>query len=135
MSAKIAGDDDGPIAEINIVPFVDIILVVLIIFMVTTPIMMKPSINVSLPKAGSGDTTAPSELTVTIRADQSLLLNGKPTSAAEITTYSKELAGKRPDVQAIISADKNVPHGNVVGIIDAVKSGGVKKFAITIDRK
>ena len=135
MSARIAGDEDEPIAEINIVPFVDIILVVLIIFMVTTPIMLKPSINVSLPKAGSGDTTAPSELTVTIRANGQLMLNGKATDVAAITAYGKELSAKRPDVQAIISADKDVPHGNVVGIIDAVKSGGVKKFAITIDRK
>ena len=97
--------------------------------------MMKPSINVSLPKAGSGDSSAPSELTVTIRADGGLLLNGKATSTGAVTAYSKELSTKRPDVQAIISADKDVPHGTVVGLIDAVKSGGVKKFAITIDRK
>ena len=49
--------------------------------------------------------------------------------------YAHELATKRPDVQAIISADKDVSHGRVVTIIDAVKSGGVKKFAITIDKK
>lgn len=135
MAARISGDQDEPIAEINIVPFVDIILVVLIIFMVTTPIMMKPSINVSLPKAGSGDSTAPSELSVTILSNGELSLNGKPTTAEGITAYSKDLAVKRPDVQAIISADKDVPHGRVVSIIDAVKSGGVKKFAITIDKK
>ena len=135
MAARIGGDQDEPIAEINIVPFVDIILVVLIIFMVTTPIMMKPSINVNLPKAGSGDSTAPSELTVTIMSDGGLSLNGKATTPEGITAYSKELAVKRPDVQAIISADKDVPHGRVVSIIDAVKTGGVKKFAITIDRK
>ena len=45
------------------------------------------------------------------------------------------MVGKRPDVQAIISADREVQHGRVVTIIDAVKSGGVKKFAITIDKK
>ncbi|HMN67275.1 MAG TPA: biopolymer transporter ExbD [Bdellovibrionales bacterium] len=135
MASKITGDNDEPIADINIVPFVDIILVVLIIFMVTTPIIMKPSINVNLPKAGSGDETAPSELTIAISANGSLALNGQPTDEAAINTYAQELAGKRPDVQAIISADRDVPHGRVVSIIDAVKSGGVKKFAITIDKK
>lgn len=134
MASKISGDNDEPISDINIVPFVDIILVVLIIFMVTTPFIMKPSININLPKAGSGDDTTPSELTVTVGTNDMLALNGKPTTLEALTEYSHELSGKRPDVQAIISADKEVPHGRVVGVIDAVKSGGVKKFAITIDK-
>lgn len=135
MASKISGDNDEPIADINIVPFVDIILVVLIIFMVTTPFIMKPSININLPKAGSGEDTTPSELTITIGVNGTLALNGKTTDEATITSYSHDLAAKRPDVQAIISADKDVTHGRVVSIIDAVKSGGVKKFAITIDKK
>ncbi|NJL25005.1 MAG: biopolymer transporter ExbD, partial [Calothrix sp. SM1_5_4] len=134
MAAKISGDDDEPIADINIVPFVDIILVVLIIFMVTTPFIMKPSINVNLPKAGSGDETAPSELSISI-AQTAVCFKRKPADEAAITAYSRDLSGKRPDVQAVISADKEVPHGRVVSIIDAVKGGGVKKFAITIDKK
>jgi biopolymer transport protein ExbD len=135
VASKITGDNDEPIADINIVPFVDIILVVLIIFMVTTPFIMKPSINVNLPKAGTGDETTPSELSIAIAKDGTLALNGKPTDEASINTYASQLAGQRPDVQAIISADKDVPHGRVVAIIDAVKSGGVKRFAITIDKK
>ena len=134
MASKIT-DDDEPIADINIVPFVDIILVVLIIFMVTTPLIMKPSININLPKSGTGDETTPSELSIAITSDGSILLNGKPSDETAINTYAKDLASKRPDVQAIISADKDVPHGRVVGVIDSVKSGGVKKFAITIDKK
>jgi biopolymer transport protein ExbD len=135
VASKISGDNDEPIADINIVPFVDIILVVLIIFMVTTPFIMKPSINVNLPKAGTGDETTPSELAIAIASTGALALNGKPTDEAAITAYSTQLAAQRPDVQAIISADKEVQHGKVVSIIDAVKSGGVKRFAITIDKK
>jgi biopolymer transport protein ExbD len=135
MAGQIGGgQDDEPISAINIVPFVDIILVVLIIFMVTTPLIMKPSINVNLPKAGSGDDTTPSELTVSISANGAVSLNGKATDEASLKTFSEEMVGKRPDVQAIISADREVPHGRVVTIIDAVKSGGVKRFAITIDK-
>jgi biopolymer transport protein ExbD len=133
--AKISGEDDEPISDINIVPFVDIILVTLIIFMVTTPFIMKPSINVNLPKAGSGDDTTPSELTISISVDGKLSLNGKASDEAAIATYAHDLAVKKPEVQAIISADKDVTHGRVVSVIDAVKGGGVKKFAITIDRK
>jgi len=135
MGAKTGGSSDEPIADINIVPFVDIILVVLIIFMVTAPVLLKPSINVNLPKAGSGDSTTPSELAVSITAAGVVSLNGKPSDEAALATYSKDLVGKNPEVQAIISADKDVTHGKVVSIIDAIKSAGVKKFAITIDKK
>jgi biopolymer transport protein ExbD len=85
MAAKISGDNDDPIAEINIVPFVDIILVVLIIFMVTTPFIMKPSINIDLPKASSGEETSPSEINIAIAPDGQAHLNGKPASDEEIS--------------------------------------------------
>ncbi len=135
MAGKISGGDDDAIAEINIVPFVDIILVVLIIFMVTTPLIMKPSINVNLPKAASGEESAPSKLNIAITESGKVLLNGSVSSIKAIHEYSKNLAKKSTDAQAIISADKVVSHGMVVSIIDAVKSAGIKKFAITIDKK
>lgn len=135
MAGKISGDSDDAIAEINIVPFVDIILVVLIIFMVTTPLIMKPSINVNLPKAASGGDTAPSKLSIAITANGSLLLNGSPSTLDKIKEFAVNISKQNPTIQAIISADKDVPHGQVVSAIDAVKSGGVRKFAITIEKK
>ena len=68
---------DEVMAEINVVPLVDVILVVLIIFMVTAPMIMKPSININLPKAGAGDATIPSKLNIIIGKDETLLLDGK----------------------------------------------------------
>jgi biopolymer transport protein TolR len=135
MAAKIGGDNDEPISEINIVPFVDIILVVLIIFMITTPFILKPSININLPKAASGEDTIPSEMTITVAADGQTQLNGKPASDDEISSFAKQALTKTPEVQAIISADKDVSHGRVIGVIDLVKSAGITKFAITIDKK
>lgn len=135
MGAKLGGSGDEPIAEINIVPFVDIILVVLIIFMITTPIIMKPSINVNLPTAGSGDQTTPSEFDVVIQPDGKVTLNGKETDEAGLAKYGAEMIATKPDIQAIISADKEVPHGRVIAIIDAVKGSGVKRFAIATNKK
>ena len=128
-------DQDEPISDINVVPLVDIILVVLIIFMVTAPMIMKPTINVNLPKAASGENSAPSTLTITLAADGRVLLNGSSSNEEAIKAKSVESVQKNPDIQAVISADKDVPHGKVVGIIDIVKLAGVKKFAISIDRK
>jgi biopolymer transport protein ExbD len=132
--AKVS-DSDEAISDINVVPLVDIILVVLIIFMVTAPMIMKPSINVNLPKTASGDKTTPTQLTITMTADGRVLLNGNPADDKAISDKSAEEFKKNPDIQAIISADKDVPHGRVMTIIDIVKLAGVKKFAFSIDKK
>lgn len=127
--------EDEPLSDINVVPLVDIVLVVLIIFMVTAPMFMKPSINVNLPKAASGDKTQAGQLNIAILADGRLNLNGSFADEAAISKKAKDLFEANPEVQAVISADKDVPHGRVVGVMDTIKSAGVKKFAISIDKK
>ncbi|MBX2988506.1 MAG: biopolymer transporter ExbD [Bdellovibrionaceae bacterium] len=134
MASKFT-DNDEAIADINVVPLVDIILVVLIIFMVTAPMFIKPTINVNLPKAASGDQTAPSKLNIALTADGRINLNGAFVDEDAVRTMAVEEVAKNPDVQAIISADKDVPHGRVVGLLDVVKGVGVKKFAISIEKK
>lgn len=130
-----ADSSDDVMAEINVVPLVDVILVVLIIFMVTAPMIMKPSINVNLPKAASGEATTPSKLNITIGSDGKLNLDGKMVEDAEVQAAAIAEVKKNPEIQAIISADKDVPHGRVVSVLDVVKGAGVKKFAISIDKK
>lgn len=134
MAFKSDSQDDV-LAEINVVPLVDIILVVLIIFMVTAPMIMKPSINVNLPKAGAGDATAPSKLNIVVATDGTLLLDGRAATEEALSAAAAEESKKNPEIQAIISADRDVPHGRVVAVLDVVKAAGVKKFAISIDKK
>ncbi|MFN3696826.1 MAG: ExbD/TolR family protein [Pseudobdellovibrio sp.] len=134
MAGKFDQNDDV-MSEINVVPLVDIILVVLIIFMVTAPMIMKPSINVNLPKAASGDATKPSKLNIALSADGKVNLDGKIVDDSEVQKVAQEEVQKNPEIQAIIAADKDVPHGRVVSILDIVKASGVKKFAISIDKK
>ena len=135
MAMKSDFDNNESIAEINVVPLVDIILVVLIIFMVTAPMFIKPTINVNLPKAATGDASVPSKLNITIANDGRLNLDGKFVEENDIQSAAVAEVQKNPDIQAIISADKDVPHGKVVGVLDLVKAAGVKKFAISIDKK
>lgn len=134
MAFKMDSSDEV-MAEINVVPLVDVILVVLIIFMVTAPMIMKPSINVNLPKAASGEATTPSKLNITISSDGKLNLDGKMVEDQEVAAKALDEVKKNPDIQAIIAADKDVPHGRVVSVLDLVKGSGVKKFAISIDKK
>jgi biopolymer transport protein ExbD len=128
-------ESDEVLSEINVVPLVDIILVVLIIFMVTAPMIMKPSINVNLPKANSGDKTETKQFSITISADGKILLNGQTIDTVALKAAAETENKKNPDIQAVIQADKDVAHGQVVSVMDAIKQGGIKKFAISVDKE
>jgi biopolymer transport protein ExbD len=129
-------DDSGRmITEINVTPLVDITLVLLIIFMVTTTYIVNPSIKVDLPKAVTGTDQMRTTLALTLTKDGQLYLNGDRTNEAEVARkIAADLPGN-PDLQAIIAADKVVTHGSVVHLIDFVRRAGVRKFAINVDRE
>jgi biopolymer transport protein ExbD len=134
--SKAFGDDDEPgriIADINVTPLVDITLVLLIIFMVTASLIVNPAIKVDLPKAASGSEQAKTTLGLTLMKDGALYLNGERTGDAQVAKYIAETLPKTPDLQAVISADKVVPHGDVVHVIDLVKRAGVRRFAINVE--
>jgi biopolymer transport protein ExbD len=128
-------DDDEPISQINVTPLVDVTLVLLIIFMVTTPMIMKPSINVNLPKAASSDQSSPGELSVTVTKAGQIFANGKSVSEEGLKAEAAKLALSKPDSQAMISGDKETPYGTIVSIVDIIKTAGIKKFAINIQKK
>jgi biopolymer transport protein ExbD len=121
------------IAEINVTPLVDIMLVLLIIFMLTANLIAKQAIEVELPRASQSTSLNPTTLAITLSHDGSLYLNGKPTTAVELREAVQVAVTKDPKTQAIIAGDKSVSHGRVVWVLDVVKSLGVASFAIQID--
>jgi biopolymer transport protein ExbD len=121
------------ITDINVTPLVDITLVLLIIFMVTTTYIVNPTIKVELPKASSGSEQARTTLALTLTKDGVLYLNGERSDDTGVLRSIATDLPKNPDLQAIIAADKIVPHGSVVHLIDLVKRAGVRKFAINVD--
>lgn len=127
--------DDEPIAAINIVPLVDIILVVLIIFMVTAPLVLKPTIDINLPKAASGDESPASPLNIAVSREGQLSLNGQPSTVQELTALASRLAAEKPDTAAILQADKSVTLERLTEIIDLVKTAGIKRVAFSIEKK
>ena len=130
------GSDDEPgrmIVDINVTPLVDITLVLLIIFMVTASYIVSPAIKVDLPKAASGSAETKSTLSLTLMKDGALFLNGERSTDDQVTRFIGDTLPKTPDLQAVIAADKVVPHGDVVHVIDLVKRAGVRRFAINVD--
>jgi len=134
MGASLGGDEDDLIADINITPFVDIILVVLIIFMVTATQIVESSIKVNLPDAATGEATESTSLGVTLLTDGDLLLDGEPISPKALGARLKSEKQQSDDVVVLISADRAVAHGRVTWLIDLVRSQGIAKFAINIDK-
>lgn len=133
--ASFGGDEDSGrmIVDINVTPLVDITLVLLIIFMVTASYIVSPAIKVDLPKAASGSEQTKTTLGLTLMKDGALYLNGERSSDAAVVQYIGGELPKNPDLQAIIAADRVVPHGDVVHVIDLVKRAGVRRFAINVD--
>lgn len=134
MGSKLGGAEDELISDINITPFVDIILVVLIIFMVTAATIVKQSIKVNLPEAASGEATDDTTLGIVLSSDGQMLLDGEPATADSLRARIRAAKADNTDVVCLVSADKAVAHGRIVWLLDLVKSEGVGKFAINIDK-
>jgi biopolymer transport protein ExbD len=123
----------GIIAEINVTPLVDIMLVLLIIFMLTAHLIAKQAIEIELPRAAQSTALPPTTLAIALKADGEIFLNDKPTTAAALREAIKDAVARDPKTQAIIAGDKRVSHGRVVWVLDTVKSLGITQFAIQID--
>ncbi len=126
--------DDGPIATLNIVPFVDIVLVLLIIFMITSTAIAKASLKVELPKAATGGAEVATTLNLIYTKTGDLFLNGNISSADAVSAYIRRTLPQNPKLQAVIAADQGVAYGEVVALIDLVKANGVATFALHIEK-
>ncbi|MBL8602633.1 MAG: biopolymer transporter ExbD [Myxococcales bacterium] len=130
MAGGAQQDDDGSITGINVTPFVDIALVLLIIFMVTAKYIVTPqAIPVDLPRAttSAGVSVA---VAITVDADGHIFADTRPVNEQQLVELMRQKKQENPEIRAIIAASRRVNHGRVVQVIDLVRQGGVTKFAI-----
>lgn len=135
MGGFQTGDDDDVIANINVTPLVDVVLVLLIVFMVTTSYIVRAQIKVDLPEAASGESEVESTLTFQVLRGGDYLLDDEPATLDRIGKVVARRVEKNPELRAVIAADKKVEYRRIVALIDTVKSNGLKKFALDIERK
>lgn len=133
MAAHSNGSDEA-ITGINVTPLVDITLVLLIIFMVTASYIVKEGIEVDLPRAAHGGETVGPTLAFALDRDGKLYLDGQPVGRDAARAAVRAALDKSAEARALIGADRAVPHGEVVSVIDLVKSEGLTRFAIQIER-
>ena len=130
MAGFSTGDSDDIIAAINVTPLVDIILVLLIIFMVTSATIIRSAIPVDLPRASTGESQPPSTLSFVLYADGTLLFENNSVDPEKLHWALVAAYNADNEVQALITADGAVPHGEVVKLIDMIRNAGIKRFAI-----
>ena len=133
MAGSSSSRRRGIIAEINVTPLVDIMLVLLIIFMLTAHLIARQAIEIELPRASQSTALPPTTLAIALKADGAIFLNDKPVTPDALRAAIKDAVARDPKTQAVVAGDKRVSHGRVVWVLDTVKSLGITQFAIQID--
>ena len=121
MGFRVEDENEDSINEINITPFVDVVLVLLVIFMVTTPMMVKTAMDLKLPSAENTDQVEKKTLGVTVLKSGNVMLNGSLISPDDLKAEINSTTKKDPKTQVILIADKMATHGMVIEVIDLVK--------------
>jgi biopolymer transport protein TolR len=126
-------DDRRPMADINVTPLVDVMLVLLVIFMVTAP-MMQQGVQVNLPKANTKAMTAQEE-TVVVTVDKSgkVFINKNEIPAADLRGKLSTMFASRAKKEVFLKADAGVPYGEVVKAMADIKGAGIERLGMVTE--
>jgi biopolymer transport protein ExbD len=125
------GKQQKLIAEINITPFTDVILVLLIIFMITTPLILQSNIRVNLPSSSTGQPPEQTrQVSVMVTNEGMLYLDNKPVSRKTLKVDASKLLLANPDLEVILFSDKMVRFKDLVALLDIFNELGIKNLNI-----
>jgi biopolymer transport protein ExbD len=120
---------DGTVAEINITPLVDVMLVLLVIFMIASPVLAHRT-SVDLPQKGPEQPVPPERIAVRLAADGTLLWNGVAIPEAALAAQLRIEAAKSPQPQVRIDADPAIPYGRVAQVFAATRTAGLDSVGV-----
>ncbi len=125
--------DRGTMSQINVTPLVDVMLVLLVIFMVTAP-MMQQGVQVNLPKAETKALTAPEEsVVVSIEKSGGVFINSAQIPAGELRAKLSEMFATRSKKEVFLKADKDVTYGEVVKAMAEIKGAGIERLGMVTE--
>ena len=125
--------DDDVISAINVTPLVDVVLVLLIIFLITAPVLYQSAIKVKLPSAKTGEQAEKSPLEFTISKEGELSIGKEKLDWSQLGAKLQGLGASAADQTAIISADEATPHGTVIRLMDGLRQAGITRFALNVE--
>jgi biopolymer transport protein TolR len=120
------------LSEINVTPFVDVMLVLLVIFMVTAPLMQQ-GVDVNLPKAKGKELPPDERISLVIKRNRTVYMNDTPVSMAEMKQKLEAISKLNPNV--FLKTDKDVPYGLVVEVMSEIKEAGIEKLGMITEPK
>jgi biopolymer transport protein TolR len=121
---------NGAMSQINVTPFVDVMLVLLVIFMVTAP-MMQQGLQVNLPKTQAKSLSADQEtVVVSIEKSGRVFINSQETSHSDLTSKIASIFETRAKKEVFLKADKDVPYGEVVKTMSEIKGAGIERLGM-----
>jgi biopolymer transport protein ExbD len=129
---KTLAEGSRPITDINVTPLVDIILVVLIIFMATAPLMERKALRVDVPKAKHSERAGLEALEVVYDKARALSIGGRALTPESLVAQLKERLRADPEMRVILSADRALPYGDIVGVLDLIRGAGLKKVSLEV---
>lgn len=127
------GRDRRLLSEINVTPLVDVTLVLLIIFMVTTP-MLQRGTDVQLPTAQASQVKEEDRITLTVTRESRILVNNEEVPREQLESRLKSLTGSGKDRVLYLRGDARVPYGFVIDVMDAIKSSGIETVGMITER-
>jgi biopolymer transport protein ExbD len=138
MSMAVGGSKGGPVADINVTPMADIMIVLLIIFMVVTPMLQK-GVDVKLPLAGNSEEKKeqPKLVEVAIREDKTIFLKSLRVEQNEFVAKVTEALEELPETERVVylKADQNLAYEEVMKVMDLLREAGVEEIALIAERK
>ncbi|MBN9616631.1 MAG: biopolymer transporter ExbD [Acidobacteriales bacterium 59-55] len=130
MAFSVKGRTQTSLAEINVTPLVDVVLVLLLIFMLTAPVLQS-GVVVAIPKTRSVNQLTEERMVVTIDKDQNVFLQDKPVNVNELPARLRSVGTAEPSKRVIyLRADERVPFGAFASVMDAVKQAGITNISI-----
>ena len=132
---KTGNDEDLTVSGINVTPLVDITLVLLIIFMVTATFVSEQAINVNLPKIESREKAPQPAIIVALGKDGKLKMMKKEVTLEELIKQMVVETKIDPNIKVLLKAQKDLPYFKVAEVLEAIKTGGVIKVALAVERK
>jgi len=124
---------NGSISQINVTPLVDVMLVLLVIFMVTAPILQQ-GVSINLPKVRAAALTGEEQqLVVAVAKDGKVFLNDTPITVSELGPKLQAILKTQPQRGVFVRADQNVRYGEVMRVIAAVKGAGVERLGMVTE--
>ncbi len=123
-------EGEAAFSEINITPFTDIVLVLLIIFMIAAPGLLQTGLDIQLPGSSGSESRQPAQVTVALDRRGTIYLDGQPVPREELPARLAGLVGNGKNTSVILNADSISQHGQVVELLDVIRSSGARNIFV-----